>query len=176
MTDMLIFGLGYDFIIHRHQTDNLRQVQQTNQQCRAITNHPPSSTQSVIRGRTTYFHIRRITRKLRLNSNFNIQKKTFPKERHSPLIHTPSTDSSRMRPINSVMPISRRILIPIPIPIPPRHKMSLHPPKPPTLPPPITILHRTPSPLIRNLVLAPTEIVSHRGIFPRPRDGRIVRV
>lgn len=74
------------------------------------------------------------------------------------------------------MPITRRILIPVPIPIPPRHKMFLRPPKPAPLPPPITILNPTPSSLIRNLVLAPPEIVFHRGIPPRPRERRVIRV
>lgn len=151
-------------------------MQQSDQQRRSTTNRSPSPTYPTTRRRTAQILVHRTTCKLRLNSSNHIRrshtKEKFPQTSESHPLHKPS----RMRPINSIMPITRRILIPVPIPIPPRHKMSLHPPKPPTLPPPITILNPAPRPLVRNLVLAPAEVVSHSGVSSRPRDGRVVRI
>lgn len=67
-----------------------------------------------------------------------------------------------MLAIKSIMPVTGRIQLPILIPKSSRYNMFLLPfgnPPPPLNLPPITILHPTPSPIVRNRVLSSSKII-----------------
>lgn len=83
-----------------------------------------------------------------------------------------------MPSIDTIVPIIRRVLNPISIPIPPRHTMYLFLCTPASLPHrgPIAILHRTPSPTVRDVVLSCSEIIFLLSATPGPGERAPTRV
>ena len=98
---------------------------------------------------------------------------------HFHLTFRPPNHSIPVSSINSIMPVIRRILDPIPIPIPPwntMHLFLLPPPFGPSHTSPTAIPDTTPTSLVRDGVFPCAEVISLLGAPLCPRKGTASRI